>query len=279
MRAFDLITLVLAVPILAVALLPALRHWARARLVWVAVLAYVVYTYASYVFGTAFNDLFLLHVAVFSTAVFALALAMATMDAPAIAHRFHVRTPVRMVGSVLVVLGLALGAMWVTFSLRFAVTGVVPQEPSHLILPSSFTHLGWALDLSLLVPGYVLAGLLLWRRAAWGYVLATLLVVSGTLHQAAYLTALVFQVDAGIPGASAFDPSEVPIVVAFAGTALLLLVNCDRPPRPRGRTSAATVNRIESTTAGRLDRGRRVRGGQAQAGAGAGDQRDLAVKS
>jgi hypothetical protein len=233
LRGYDLTTLVLAVPMLAVALLPALRHSARARLVTVAVLAYVVYTYASYVFGTAFNDLFLLHVAVFSTAIFALALALATIDPPAIADRFHVRTPARTVGAVLVVLGLTLGAMWAILSLRFAVTDVVPEEPSGLILPTSFTHLGWALDLSLLVPGYVLAGLLLWRRAAWGYVLAALLVVSGTLHQVAYLTALVFQTDAGIPGASAFDPGEVPIVVAFVAAAVLLLVNCDRPASAR----------------------------------------------
>jgi hypothetical protein len=119
--------------------------------------------------------------------------------------------------------------MWATLSLRFAVTGVVPQEPSRLILPSSFTHLGWALDLSLLVPAYLLAGVLLWRRAAWGYVLAALAVISGTLHQLSYLTALLFQADVGMPGASAFDPGEVPIVVAFAGASALLLVNCDRP--------------------------------------------------
>jgi hypothetical protein len=229
LRGYDLITLVLAVPILGFALLPPLRHSARAQLLWVAMLAYVIYTYASYVFGTAFNGLFLLHVAVFSTALFALALALATMDPTSIARRFHVRTPIRTVAAVLVVLGLTLGAMWATLSLRFAVTGVVPQEPSRLILPSSFTHLGWALDLSLLVPAYLLAGVLLWRRAAWGYVLAALAVISGTLHQLSYLTALLFQADVGMPGASAFDPGEVPIVVAFAGASALLLVNCDRP--------------------------------------------------
>jgi hypothetical protein len=33
-------------------------------------------------------------------------------------------------------------------------------------------HLGYVRDLSLLVPVYATAAVLLWRRAAWGYVLA-----------------------------------------------------------------------------------------------------------
>jgi hypothetical protein len=231
LRGYDLVALVLAVPLLVVVLLPSRRRSPRARLLWVAVLAYVVYDYAFYVFGTTFNDLFLLHVAVFSLAAFALPLALSSIDVRRIAQRFHERTPARTVGTVLIVLGTALGAMWVVGSLGFTVTGTVPEEPSHLVLPTAFTHLGWALDLSLLVPAYVLAGILLWRRAPWGFALSTMLLASSVLHQMAYLTALPFQVDARIAGASAFDPAEVPIVVAFVAGTALLLYHCDRRPR------------------------------------------------
>ncbi|MFP5345905.1 MAG: hypothetical protein ACLGIA_02585 [Actinomycetes bacterium] len=72
LRGNDLVTLVVAAPLLAAALLAARRGSARAQLVWAAMLAYTVYTYATVVFGTTFNALFLVHVALFSLAVFAL---------------------------------------------------------------------------------------------------------------------------------------------------------------------------------------------------------------
>jgi hypothetical protein len=60
LRGYDLVTLVLAVPALSVFLV----RRDRALLVWTGTLAYLTDTYAFAVFGTAFNDLFLLHTAV-----------------------------------------------------------------------------------------------------------------------------------------------------------------------------------------------------------------------
>jgi hypothetical protein len=53
--------LVVAAPALIVALLLSLRSSQRAELVWAGMLAYSAYSYAFYVFGVTFNDLFLLH--------------------------------------------------------------------------------------------------------------------------------------------------------------------------------------------------------------------------
>lgn len=66
LRAYDLVTLLVAAPLLAVTLLPALRASVRAELLWASMLVYGAYNYALYVFGTGFNDVFLVHVALFS---------------------------------------------------------------------------------------------------------------------------------------------------------------------------------------------------------------------
>ena len=145
---------------------------------WLSALAYAVYNYAIYVFGSEFNDLFLVHVALFSLSVFALALALANLDVVTVAAGFRAGTPVRSVSVLLLLPAIGLGAMWVFYSLRFAFTGTAPEE-SLLVLPSASVHLGYVLDLALLVPGYALAGVLLWRRAPWGYVMA----VFGTVYQ------------------------------------------------------------------------------------------------
>jgi hypothetical protein len=64
---------------------------------------------------------------------------------------------------------------------------------------------------------------LLWRRAAWGYVMAGVLLVSGLLLQIGYLVAMPMQVSAGIPGATSSDPLEPVIAALFLiGAALMV---------------------------------------------------------
>ena len=224
LRGYDLVALVIAAPLLVGTLLPARRESPRAQLLWVSMLAYSAYNYAIYVFGTAFNAAFLLHVASFSLSIYALALALAGLDARDIARRFHRRTPARLIAAILGFLAAGLGGMWVFFSLRFAITGARPAE-SLLVLPLAGVHLGYVLDLALLVPAYAAAAVLLWRHAAWGHVLAGVLLPFTVVYQLNYLTALLFQSWADVPGAVAFDPQEVPIIAAALAATVLLFRN------------------------------------------------------
>ena len=222
LRGYDLVALLVAVPVLVGALVRACRGSARAELLAACALAYAVYHYAIYVFGTAFNALFLVHVALLGLAAVALVLALRSLDVRGLAARLHPRTPVRWVSGLLAFLAVALGGMWTYYALRFAATDAPPAE-SKLVLPMSAVHLGYALDLLLLVPGYATASVLLWRRAPWGYVLAIVLLGSGVGSQLDYMTALPFQVAAGVPGATALDPAEPFIATAMlAGAAALL---------------------------------------------------------
>jgi hypothetical protein len=224
-RGYDLISLAIVTPALIAAVVLSSRS-VRASLVWVAALVFLTYNYALYVFGARFNDVFLVHVAIFSLSIFALGLALANLDVARIARSFSNRTPVRAVAGMLLLLALALGGMWVVGSLRFALTGELPREASKLVLPTAMTHLGWVLDLGLLVPAYAATAILLWRRSVWGYVLAPSLLVAGTVQQLTYMVALPFQANAGIPGAVAFDPQEplIALVYVIASVALLASV-------------------------------------------------------
>lgn len=231
LRGYDTVTLLVAAPLLAAALCGVRRGSARAALVWVGMLTYAVYTYGLYAFGTAFNDMFLVHVAAFSSSVFALALALSALDVAGIAARLRPRTPVRWISGLLAFLAVGLGGMWIVNALRFAVTGQPPQG-SALVETPAVVHLGYTLDLSLLVPGYALAAILLWRRTGWGVVLAAAVLVSGTVHQLGYLVALPFQVQAGVAGATAVDPGEPPIALAFLVATLALLAGVRGPEHP-----------------------------------------------
>ena len=60
-------TLVLAAPVLLGSLVLAMRGSQRARAVWIGMLVYSVYNATFSAFGTTFNDVFVLHIAMPST--------------------------------------------------------------------------------------------------------------------------------------------------------------------------------------------------------------------
>ncbi|MFI7542347.1 hypothetical protein [Actinoplanes sp. NPDC049599] len=222
LRADDLVTAAVAVPGLAVADRAVRRGSVRAWLVTISLLAYLVYTYCYHLFGTGFNDLFLLHAAVLAGALIALVLHLAAADGAVFAERVGAGPGVRGAAVVLGTLAVALGGMWVAVAVVNAVTGDVPAG-SRLVETDTVVHLGMALDLSLLVPLYAAAAVLLWRRAAWGYPLGVLALLAGILHQVGYVVAMPAQVAAGVPGAVAHDPGEPAVVLLYVLGAVLLL--------------------------------------------------------
>lgn len=230
-RGYDLATLVAAVPLLAITLIPPLRASSRARLVTAGVLVFVVYDYAYYVFGTAFNDLFLLHVAVFSTALFALILTVLSLSGTDITTWLPGRSSARAVAVILGLLAVSLAGLWVSGALGFAFNGTMPDDGNALISPIELTHLGYAMDLALLVPTYALAAVWLWRRRPGGHVLGAVVLIGGALTQVTYVAGLVFQSRADVPGAVTFDPFAPVIFGLYVLGAALLLKDI------RGRSS------------------------------------------
>jgi hypothetical protein len=222
LRGYDAVTALVLVPTLATAAHRAWRGSVLAHLILASLVGYVVYTYAYYLFGAGFNDLFLLHAAVFSTGLVALGLTLASLDLTTLADCFGPRTRVRTIAGILGVLAAALGGMWVYLAVDNIVTGDVPTG-SQLVETDTVVHLGMALDLTLLVPLYAAAAVSLWRRAPLGYVLAGLALFAGVLHQLSYLVAMPLQVAADVGGAVAYDPGEPVIVLLYLAASVLLL--------------------------------------------------------
>lgn len=217
-RGGDIVTLGVVVPVLVVALVQARRGSVRAMVVWIGVLAYALYNYAYYVFGASFNDAFLIHIAIFSSSIFALVLAVSNLDVAATAEPLRRRQLARWIGGFLTLVGVGQGALWVIVIVRYAVTGEVLAD-----IPVRGQHVVFALDLSLLVPALIVAGVLLWRRTAIGYVAAGVVSVTGSLVLLNLLLAAAFQANADVAGVKAFPPEGVAMTVGMIASAGLLL--------------------------------------------------------
>jgi hypothetical protein len=221
-RGYDAVALAVATPVLVGALAAARRGSARAQLIWGGTLFYVCYTYAYYVFGAAFGPLFLAHVALLVLAGAALGLLAVGSDLRRLGEVPLSRIPARTVSAVLALLGTALGGMWSYFSLRLAVTGA-PVPDGLLVQPPPILHLGYAMDLSVLVPGYTVAAALLWRGRPSGLAVGSVLLIGSAFVQLTYVTALRFQSAAGVPGATLSDPQEPIIAAVIVAGAVALL--------------------------------------------------------
>lgn len=171
MRANDIVTLVLGLPLLAIALWLALRGSLRGRLLLTGTLGYFLYTYMSMSVGTAYNPLFLAYVALWSLSLFAFILCMLGFDLRTLPQRFAPSLPRRSIAGVLFAAGAFLLLAWLA---RIAPTLLSGQVPP---LENTTTLFIQALDLALIVPLAILAAILLLWRSAWGYLLASVAVL------------------------------------------------------------------------------------------------------
>src|SRR5918996_411824 len=218
-RAGDLVTMALVAPALIASLIMSARGSTRATLGWMGMLGYSVYNYAYFVFGARFNDIFLLHVALFSISIFALVSALRGLDVDSLGGGFRSKVVARSIGMFLLVVGLVQGGLWVLIVLRFVMTGQVLED-----IPVEGQHLVFALDLSLLAPTLVLAGVLLFRMRPIGFVMGTAVSVFGAGYQINLMASGVFQANADVPGVKAFPLESIILTVGFVVASVILLL-------------------------------------------------------
>jgi hypothetical protein len=226
LRGGDLVTLVVAVPLLILSLTLSMRGSMRAVPVWIGLLAYSIYNYAFYALGAAFNDVFLLHIVLLSLSVYAMAFALSALDVRGVANELRPARKARGVGYFLVTVGGLQAALWMFVLVRNVITGELIHN-----VPVAGQHLVFALDLALSMPALVLGGVLLVRRRPLGFLLGTAMAVMGAVYQLNLMLAGVFQAQAHVVGAKAFSPESVVLTAAFVvASALLLIPGRDKDP-------------------------------------------------
>jgi hypothetical protein len=213
----DLVTLFVAVPALGLSLALARRGSTRGELVWYAMLGYAVYNYAYYIFGARMNELFPLYVLLFVLPIIALMLALGRLEPEAIVDEFRPTTPVRWISAYMVFTGAGLAVAWTAQWAQWVFAGIEPA-----IGEEAFTLIA-ALDLSLMVPFFLIGAGLLWRRRPWGYVLAVLMNLKGATYTLVLTAGSAVGAARGIEGSA----EQVPVwgvwtLVGLAATVALL---------------------------------------------------------
>ncbi|NBD34730.1 MAG: hypothetical protein GVY30_01870 [Chloroflexi bacterium] len=190
----DLVTLVVALPLLVVSLALSIRGSQRARLVWLGMIAYTLYNFSYYLFGTAFNSFFLIYVALFDLSLFALIYGLIGLDISDIGQRFRASTPTKGIAGFMLFVALGLTFVYTSQSLSFVFTGTLPEI---ITLTDKATNVVFALDLTMVVPWFIAGAIWLWQRRPWGYVLATIVNVKGAAYMLALTAVTISAVQSG----------------------------------------------------------------------------------
>jgi hypothetical protein len=193
-KAGDAVTLILGVPALICSLLRYQRGSMRGGLLLAGTLAYFLYNYCSMAFGAAYNQLFLIYVALMSASLFGLILTLMSFDLAMLPVHFSPHLPRRNIGIYEIVAGVILLLIWLVLSIIPAlVEGKTPPE-----VWSYTTVITYAIDMGILAPVLIAAGVMLLHREPLGYLLSATLLVFTVMLGINLLTAGTMQMLAGL---------------------------------------------------------------------------------
>lgn len=175
-RAQDWFDLIALGPLTAAVALAAWSGGRRAQLALAGVLLCDVYTFVIYAFAIRFNPMFLVYCAGLGTSAYALAAQVGALRTADVAAWYRRPPPRRAVGGTLIGVGLAFALLWLSEDVPAIARGTAPASLDEVGLLTNPVHV---LDLAIVLPLHLVAGVALWRGRPLGAWLAPLVLAFG----------------------------------------------------------------------------------------------------
>ena len=218
----DVVTLLVGIPLLVASIMLYRRESFRGKLLLAGTLGYFLYTYVSYAFGAAYNNLFLLYVALFSLSLYAFILSIGSIGVATLPARFSERLPRRLVSTLLFAVGGFLVLAWSGRIGSALLDGSVPYG-----LESNSTLPLQAMDLGLIAPLAFVSGILLLRRSPWGYLLSSVALIKGFMMSFALIAMIVGEMLAGVQIYAGETVMFFVLTLSIIAVTLLFLKRCE----------------------------------------------------
>ena len=215
-RATDLVTILVAVPALAIGLWRARAGSVGGRFVALAAVGYLAYTYAIYAFSVVIAPLTPVHIAILGLATWSLVLTGFALDDATRDRASRFRFPRRTTGGFLIAVAGVFAMLWLSQIAGAIGSGRLPAAVSDLGLPTSPVY---PLDLAFAVPLITEAGVWLIRRDRRGPAGAAVGLAFLTILGLSVLAIFAFEAAAGI----AVEVPPIAIFGVVTATAAVLL--------------------------------------------------------
>jgi hypothetical protein len=218
MRGTALVVLVLAVPIVIVAMASARRGRLLGVVGWIGGVAFIAYQSWMFLFAVPFNGLFLVYVAMFAFGFWGLVALLISVPVEAYATSFSASLPARLLAGWMIASCVAFYALW----LKNVVPGSFDSAaPAFLAGTGMVTPTNYILDMALFLPFTIVVAVGLWRRTPRGLVLGGAMLLVLALESVAIGVDQWFgaAADPGSPVASAAITPLFLVVAAISAAA------------------------------------------------------------
>lgn len=189
----DFVALFIVLPLLIISFALYRRGSLRGGILLASALAYCLYYGASLGLVVAYNNLYLVYLALFSVSFFAFVLSLTMFDLPSLPTRILPRLPRWGMAIFMFVAGIGTAFIWLSDVVNALGTNGVPEA-----LGVNISLITYTLDVGIIAPATVLAGLLLLRRAPLGYLLTGVLTILLALVGAMVIGQTVMQLNLGV---------------------------------------------------------------------------------
>jgi hypothetical protein len=196
----DVANLLIGLPMLLASMWLTRRGKLIGLLFWPGALFFVLYNYIIYVFAMPLNLAFVLHLVLLMLSVYTLIGLLTSIDGNVVQQRLSGAVPERLAGGVLAGLGLLIFLL--------VIGAIVNALINHT--PIAETELALHTADFLIAPTWIVCGLLLWQRRAFGYVAGLGLLFQASMLFIGLIIVLLLQ-----PFMTAAPFSLVDVVVTF----------------------------------------------------------------
>lgn len=172
-RVSDAFTLIAGIPLLLISFWLYRRGSIRGKIMLTGTLLFFLYNFGSLAIGAAYNNLFLIYILLTMATFLGSSAMLLSFDLSTFPKLFSVRAPQRGISNFFMVSGVALFCIWLFLSIvpALLVNGV-PAE-----LGSYTTVITFVVDMGIIAPVLVSAGVLFRRSEPLGYVLSSVFLV------------------------------------------------------------------------------------------------------
>lgn len=209
----DYVTLFLGIPLLIVSLYFSQKSLIKGKLLLTGTLGYFLYTYTSYSFLSMYNPMFLIYVLLMSASFFSFTMSMMSFDSNKFQSYFKETLPVKFIGGFLLAVSIIFALMWLGKIVPSLFNDLPPDGIEHYT-----TLVIQAMDLGFVIPVSILAGILLMKKTAFGYLLTSIVIIKDITLVTALTMMAILQIIMGIHVSLA-----VPIIVFLIN---ILIIYC-----------------------------------------------------
>ena len=217
LRGTAVVVLATGVPILTAAIVGSARGSARAFVVWLGTLGYLLYQAVLLCFATPLNNLFLFYVTYLSLSVWSIVVLLRQTDLAAFGLRLSPRVPIRYIAGYALVVMVLNTAAWMAGILP----AVLSSNPRAVLTDTGLlTNPVYIQDLAIWLPLLATAAVAAWRHQVWGQLITAAMLTLFVLESLSISVDQWFGSHADPTSSS----SSMAMVPAFAAIALATAV-------------------------------------------------------